>query len=187
MSVRVVAGKAKGRKLKTVPGEGTRPILTRVKENLFNILGTWVRDTRWLDLFAGTGSVGIEALSRGAAWCLFLDTSKLAIRIIHENLQTTGLAASAEVRRANAFSFLENRKAEYEAFDMIYIAPPQYKGMWRTALELVDAKPSWLTPEGIVTVQVDPGEYEEFPLNNLDLYDLRQYGKTMLCFYERLD
>jgi 16S rRNA (guanine966-N2)-methyltransferase len=187
MSVRVVAGRAKGRKLKTVPGEGTRPILTRVKENLFNILGTWVRDTRWLDLFAGTGSVGIEALSRGAAWCLFLDNNHLAVRIIRENLQTTGLAADAEVRRTNAFSFLENKREDYEPFDVIYIAPPQYKGMWRAALEMVDARPSWLTPEGIVTVQVDPAEYEEFPLTNLDLYDLRQYGKTMLCFYERLE
>jgi 16S rRNA (guanine966-N2)-methyltransferase len=102
-------------------------------------------------------------------------------------LQTTGLAADAEVRRTNAFSFLENKQADYEAFDMIYIAPPQYKGMWRAALELVDANPSWLTPDGIVTVQVDPGEYEEFPLDNLDLYDLRQYGKTMLCFYEHLE
>ncbi|MEJ2150844.1 MAG: RsmD family RNA methyltransferase [Chloroflexota bacterium] len=139
MSVRVVAGKAKGRKLKTVPGEGTRPILTRIKENLFNILGTWVRDTRWLDLFAGTGSVGSEA-----------------------------------------------KQAEYEPFDVIYVAPPQYKGMWRTALEMIDASPSWLTPEGIVTVQIDPEEYEEVPLNNLDVYDIREYGKTMLCFYERL-
>jgi 16S rRNA (guanine966-N2)-methyltransferase len=187
MSVRVVAGKAKGRKLKTVPGEGTRPILTRIKENLFNILGTWVRDTRWLDLFAGTGSVGIEALSRGAEWCLFLDTSSLAVRTLHENLDTTGLAASAEVRRANAFSFLEHKQAEYEPFDVIYVAPPQYKGMWRTALEMIDADPSWLTPDGIVTVQIDPQEYEEVPLNNLDVYDIREYGKTMLCFYERLD
>ncbi len=185
MSLRVISGKAKGRKLKTVPGESTRPILTRIRENLFNILGIWVRGTRWLDLFAGTGSVGIEALSRGAEHCLFLDVNRAAIRTIHENLRLTGLEEGAEVRRTDAFTFLKGDPAEYGGFDVIYVAPPQYRGMWSKALELIDARPEWLTPEGIVIVQMDPREYEEIPLENLSLYDQRRYGKTMLCFYER--
>jgi 16S rRNA (guanine(966)-N(2))-methyltransferase RsmD len=82
----VIAGTAKGRKLKMVPGDSTRPIMDRAKEALFNILGARVRGCSFLDLFAGTGSVGIEALSRGAERVLFVDNNRLAIRTIRENL-----------------------------------------------------------------------------------------------------
>src|SRR5512138_3682216 len=105
MAIRVISGKAKGRKLKLVPGDSTRPVMDRVKESLFNILGDWVRESRWLDLFAGTGSIGIEALSRGAASCLFLDLSRDAVRTVQENLQTTGLGQGAEVRRTDSLTF----------------------------------------------------------------------------------
>ena len=77
--MRVIAGKARGRKLKMVPGDTTRPVRDIVKESLFNILGDWVRDSRWLDVFAGTGAIGIEALSRGAEYCLFLDSARAAV------------------------------------------------------------------------------------------------------------
>jgi len=87
MPIRVIGGKARGRKLKLVPGDTTRPVRDIVKESLFNILGQWVRGSRWLDLFAGTGSVGIEALSRGADSCVFLDMSREAVRTIHRILR----------------------------------------------------------------------------------------------------
>src|SRR5512135_1977086 len=106
MSVRVIAGSAKGRKLKSVPGDTTRPITDRVKEALFNILGADVLDSRWWDVFAGTGAVGIEALSRGAAYVLFTDLNRLPIDTIKSNLASSGLAARAEVRRADAFALL---------------------------------------------------------------------------------
>ncbi len=186
MSLRVIGGRAKGRKLKRVPGDTTRPVRDLVKGALFNILGGWVRGTVWLDLFAGTGSVGIEALSRGAAFCLFLDTSRAAVQTIRENLALTGFEAEAEVRREDAFSFLSSDPSKSQAFDAIYIAPPQYKGLWRRALELLDAHPSWLVPNGIAVAQIDPQEYEDLPLNHLRLYDRRIYGNTMLCFYERV-
>ncbi len=187
MSLRVIGGRAKGRKLKRVPGDTTRPVRDLVKGALFNILGGWVRGTVWLDLFAGTGSVGIEALSRGAAFCLFLDTSRAAVQTIRENLALTGFEADAEVRREDAFSFLSSDPPESQAFDAIYIAPPQYKGLWRRALELLDAHPSWLVPNGIAVAQIDPQEYEDLLLNHLRLYDRRIYGNTMLCFYERVE
>ncbi len=186
MSLRVIGGRAKGRRLKRVPGDTTRPVRDLVKGALFNILGGWVKGTVWLDLFAGTGSVGIEALSRGAAFCLFLDTSRTAVQTIRDNLALTGFTAEAEVRREDAFSFLSNAPAE-EAFDAIYIAPPQYKGLWRQALQLIDNRPAWLAPGGIAVVQIDPQEYEDLPLRHLRLYDQRIYGNTMLCFYERAE
>jgi len=132
--VRVVAGLAKGRILKAVPGAATRPISDRVKVALFDILAPEISGASLLDLFSGTGAVGIEALSRGAARAVFVDRELVAIRVIHENLKITGLSAGAQVVRADAFSYLERRGVP--AFDMIYIAPPQYRGMWREALQL---------------------------------------------------
>ncbi len=187
MSLRVIGGKAKGRKLKPVPGDSTRPIRDMVKEALFNILGSWVQGSRWLDLFAGTGSVGIEALSRGADFCLFLDVDRMAVRTIRDNLTITGLAAGADVRHEDAFVFLDSPPVEGEEFDVIYIAPPQYRGMWLPALELIDARPDWLFPEGIAITQIDPVEFEDLSFKHLALYDQRTYGNTQLCFYERLE
>jgi 16S rRNA (guanine966-N2)-methyltransferase len=183
--MRVISGSARGRRLKVVPGDSTRPIRDIVKESLFNILGTWVRGTRWLDLFAGTGSVGIEALSRGAAHCLFLDSNWAAIKTIRENLLVTDLADMGDVRRTDSFGFLANPPVESDQqFDVIYVAPPQYKGMWRRALELIDENPACLDADGMVIVQIDPSEDEQVPLSALSRYDERKYGKTLLVFYE---
>lgn len=182
--MRVISGRAKGRKLKMAPGDTTRPITDRVKENLFNILGSEVIGARWLDLFAGTGQVGIEALSRGAEAVVFLDTARPAIRVIHANLAHTGLQDGAEVLHRDAFLYL--RQKPLRPFDLIYVAPPQYKAMWVKAVELIDAAPEeYLTPGGVVVVQIDPREYEPLPLQNLTLTDQRRYGSTMLCFYRR--
>ncbi len=181
--MRIISGKAKGRKLKRVPGDSTRPIMDRVKENLFNILGD-VSEERWLDLFAGTGQVGIEALSRGAAEVVFVDKVRPAIQTIQANLQTTGLADGAEVLQMDAFAYL--RREGIRPFHLIYVAPPQYLGLWEEVMVVLDERPStWLTPRGIVVVQIDPKEYRELPLQNLTLYQSRRYGNTQLCFYER--
>ncbi|MEM7111267.1 MAG: 16S rRNA (guanine(966)-N(2))-methyltransferase RsmD [Chloroflexota bacterium] len=183
ISMRVISGFARGTRLKKVPGDSTRPIMDRVKENLFNIIGLFVRDTRWLDLFAGTGQVGIEALSRGAAEVVFTDNVRAAIRTIHANLKTTRLADKAKVVQVDAFAFLRGRQER--PFDLIYIAPPQYKEMWLDALKIVDQDAKrLLTDEGMVVVQIDPKEYEEASLTSLSLTDQRRYGNTMLCFYE---
>lgn len=181
--MRVISGSAKGRRLKSVPGDSTRPILDRIKENLFNILGIGVRGTHWLDMFAGTGSVGIEALSRGADYCLFLDTNRAAVRTIQENLELTRLGDRAEIERKNAFGYLDRVPSEEDAFDVIFIAPPQYKGMWLKALRKLDARPGWVYPGGVIIVQIDPKEYEDAMLDHFALDEQRTYGNTMLCFY----
>ncbi len=185
--MRVIAGIAKGRRLQSVPGDATRPITDRVKESLFNILGDFVVGARALDLFAGTGAVGIEALSRGAAEVVFIDKSSAALRIVRANLQHTRLSDQAVVLRADAFRYLAG---PIEApFDFIYVAPPQYQGLWADALRALDERPAWLTthPEwgsGVVVAQIHPREYQELPLENLFEYDQRKYGSTLLCFYE---
>jgi 16S rRNA (guanine966-N2)-methyltransferase len=183
MSARVISGKAKGRKLKLVPGDGTRPVTDRVKQAVFNILDDIVAGSTWLDLFAGTGSVGIEALSRGAARAVFLDKSGPAIQTIHDNLRHTRLEEGAQVVRTDSFRYLQ--RPPREAFDVVYVAPPQYHGLWKQALLELDAHPEWLNPEGIVVVQIDPKEQENIALQHLEAYDERTYGNTLIWFFER--
>jgi 16S rRNA (guanine966-N2)-methyltransferase len=180
--MRITTGRAKGRKLKTVPSDETRPITDRVKQALFNILADDIRNSNWLDLFAGTGAVGIEALSRGARRVAFIDQSALAIRTIEANLQTTQLSQNARVVRQDAFKYIT--AYPNDSFDFIYIAPPQYKGLWADAVLALDNTPNWLTENGAAIVQIDPREYHELVLKNFELVDQRRYGSTMLCFYE---
>ncbi len=182
-TLRVISGKAKGMRLKTVPGDTTRPITDIVKESLFNILGTEITDNLILDLFGGTGAVGIEALSRGAHFVTFLDKGSQAIKTIQQNLATTKLEAQAEVIRTDAFAYLQNPPKL--AFDLIYIAPPQYRQMWQKAIKLIDAKPELLSDEGQIIVQINPIEWEELSYKNFEIFDERKYGDTLLVFFEK--
>ena len=183
--LRVISGSAKGRKLRMVPGGKARPIGDRVKEALFNIIGNDVISSRWLDLFAGTGSVGIEALSRGADWALFTDKNKKAIETIKSNLEHTQLKDRARILRVNAFEFLMGEPNE--VFDYIYIAPPQYARLWERALRLVNERSNWLNEGGWAIVQIDPKEYESLDFQWLREFDQRRYGNTLLVFYERVE
>ncbi len=180
----VVSGTAKGRKLKDVPGDTTRPITDVVKQALFNIIGGDVVDSTWWDLFGGTGAVGIEALSRGASFIRFSELNRLPIETIKSNLETTHFTSQAEIRRGDAFAMLE--VPPDRVFDYIYIAPPQYKEMWSKALLALDANPGWLNEEGAwIIVQIHPREYHALKLKNLETFDERKYGSTLLIFYER--
>lgn len=157
--------------------------MDRIKENLFNILGTSVVGTNWLDMFGGTGSIGIEALSRGASHCIFLERNRKALRTIKENLAITQFGDLADVVSTDAFAYLDQNPLH--GFEYIYVAPPQYLEMWQKAMRLIDQRPDWLYPDGVVIVQIDPKEYERLELVHLEEYDQRTYGNTMLCFYER--
>lgn len=178
--MRVIAGTAKGKQLKMVPGEGTRPISDRVKEAVFDILVHDLPGSRFLDLFAGTGAVGIEALSRGAAHATFIEKAAPAVRVVRNNLRTTDLTALATVIHGDAFDFLPKTT---DQFDIIYIAPPQYLGLWSKALRALDERPI-LADGGVIVVQIFPKEFEPLALQNYALTDQRTYGSTMLCFYE---
>lgn len=184
--LRVISGSARGRKLRSVPGDTTRPITDKVRQALFNIIGSDVKNAVILDLFGGTGSVGIEALSRGASLAYFIDSNRKPIETIRENLKATDLAAQAKVLQADAFGFL-SRDPERQ-FDYVYIAPPQYRGLWKRALLMLDSNPGWLSENAWVIVQIHPVEDEPFDgenaLKNLSEFDRRRYGSTLLIFYE---
>ena len=198
--MRVVGGRARGKRLIMVPGKGTRPILDRVKTSLFDLLRPRVAGAHVLDLFAGTGSVGIEALSQGAAACTFIDLAPKAIATIKTNLQTTGLAGLAEVVRANGLDYLHRTD---RVFDVIYIAPPQYKNLWARALERLAERPEVLRGAaetarahaegaseagewpGVAVAQIDPKEYHTLELGALREVRRQRYGSTLLVLYER--
>ncbi|MBC8507720.1 MAG: 16S rRNA (guanine(966)-N(2))-methyltransferase RsmD [Anaerolineales bacterium] len=180
-NLRVIAGTARGQNLRSVPGDVTRPITDRVKESLFNIIGPDIQDAFFLDMFAGTGAVGIEALSRGAKRVRFIDRHRQAVKTVRTNLSNTKLADRAEVIQMDAFLALD-QKAD-SPFDYVYIAPPQYKGIWKKALVEIDARLDLLAEFAWVIVQIDPLELEKVDLNNLQEFDQRQYGSTLLLFY----
>jgi 16S rRNA (guanine(966)-N(2))-methyltransferase RsmD len=179
--MRVISGTAKGRILRS-PGEATRPITDRVKENLFNTqsVGARVRGANVLDLFAGVGSLGIEALSRGARFATFVEKDRDALRALRANLELTRLAARAWVVREDVFRFI--RRGTSEPYDLIYVAPPQYRELWAETLRALDGR-GLLAADGIIIAQIHPKEYYELELEEFELRDQRKYGSTLLCFY----
>lgn len=183
MSLRVIAGAARGMKLRPVPGNATRPVMDRVKEALFNIIGGDIRDVNFLDLFAGTGSVGIEALSRGAAYAHFNDLDQRAVRTIHRNLDHTGLKPKAHVTKGQALDLIAGGPDRH--FHFLYVAPPQYQGIWLDMLETLDKTPAWQRQDSHVIVQIDPKEFDaNRRFDCLAELDQRKYGRTMLVFYQ---
>jgi len=196
--MRVVTGEAKGRKLKTPKTAGTRPIMDRVKTALFDILSTEVKHARFLDLFAGTGSVGIEALSRGAAHATFIEMDYKILQLVRENLHITGLADRAEPLHSDAFKFLQTYQGhsktvgtgsvnEQGIYELMYIAPPQYKELAARALALVDSS-TLCAGEALVIVQIHPKErpgVAAVECKHFELTDERRYGSTLLMFYRQ--
>jgi 16S rRNA (guanine966-N2)-methyltransferase len=180
--MRVIAGTAKGRILRSPRTGDTRPITDRAKESLFNILAPRIPGSRFLDLFAGTGGVGIEALSRGCAHATFVERSAGAAEDIRHNLDVTRLTADAEVVVADVFAYLRRAPAP---FDVIFVAPPQWLGLWPKAVQFLDrSSPGWLAPDAVVVAQHDPSESAEVtPLQRLRMSGERTYGRVRFTFF----
>jgi 16S rRNA (guanine(966)-N(2))-methyltransferase RsmD len=165
--------------------------MDRVKTALFDILRPRIPGSIVLDLFAGSGSVGIQALSQGGERCTFIDIGQKAIATIKENLASTGFLDRAEVRRTDAFAYL---KSTTNAFDLVYVAPPQYKDLWIRAMRQIAERPELLRrpatgsdnerDPGLVVVQIDPREYQSLELSGLHETRQKRYGNTLLVFYE---
>lgn len=175
--MRVIAGTYRGRTLKAPPGDGTRPTSDRVKEALFSILGPRIDDARVLDLFAGSGALGLEALSRGADSATFVDDGHPAIKAINANLQA--LSATATVRRDDALRFLSAASISGAQYDLVFLDPP-YRDAERLAQPLSAALPAVLAPGAVVVAESD----RRAPLTlTLPLTDERRYGTTLIRIY----
>jgi 16S rRNA (guanine966-N2)-methyltransferase len=176
--VRVVAGAYGGRRLVAPPGDATRPTSDRVREALFSVLGESVQGARVLDLFAGSGALGIEALSRGAAAAVFVDRAQPAISAIRANLEALGI--DADVRRMHARTALRTATDRGEAYDLVFLDPP-YRRAAELGRELSEALPAVLAPGARVVSESDRRE----PLAlELPLTDERRYGDTVIRIHD---
>jgi len=176
--MRIVAGRWGSRLLSTPAGVETRPTSDRVREALFSILGERVEGARVLDLFAGSGALGLEALSRGAREATFVDSAEPAIRALRVNLEALG--AEAVVHRADARAFLQTARAEARQYDLVFLDPP-YRMAARLGRELSEALPAVLAPRSLVVSECDRRE----PLAlDLPLTDERRYGDTLIRLHE---
>jgi 16S rRNA (guanine966-N2)-methyltransferase len=171
--VRVVAGEFGGRRLVSPRGAATRPTADRVREALFSILGD-VAGARVLDLFAGSGALGLEALSRGAAETTFVDSAPAAVRAVRDNLSALG--AEAEVRRSDARAFLRAARNDGREYDLVFLDPP-YRRAAALASDLDRDLPAVLSPGARVAVETG----RRVPLDlSLRLLDERRYGDTLI-------
>ena len=180
--MRVIAGKARRIQLKTIEGNNTRPTTDRIKETLFNILQPEIYDATFLDLFSGSGGIGIEALSRGAEHAVFIENNSEAIKCIKDNLAVTKLINQAEVMKADACAGIRQLKGR-TPFSIIFMDPPYYKNMFSDALLSVDEN-ELLKEDGIIVVEHDT--VDKFPDNMGRLYKSREkkYGNTTITFYK---
>lgn len=188
--MRVISGKAKGARLSALSSKGTRPILDRVKESLFSILGDFVVDSVVLDVFAGTGSLGIEALSRGAKRCLFVDNNMHAVQVIKKNLQDTRFLEMAEILEKDAFALSAFLTDKCMKFDLILVAPP-YRLIDADSKDrekiftLLDecASRQILNGSGIIVLQHHKKQIvSQKNFKHLKVVDERRYGNTQLTF-----
>lgn len=178
--MRVITGIAKGRKLETLEGLDTRPTGERVKEAEFSIIQFEIEGRTVLDLFAGSGQLGIEALSRGAKSATFVDSNPEAIKIIRNNLEKTGLEQQSSAAAGDFVQFLTYTKA---TFDIVFIDPPYSKGLVEKALPLVVKH---VSDTGVIVVEVakeDPLPEKE---GNFTLARKSNYGKTVVGIYRNL-
>jgi len=184
--MRIISGKFKSRLIHPPKGVELRPTYDRVKESLFGILGAFVIDKNVLDLFSGTGNLGIEALSRGAASCDFVDNNSKCIMAIKHNLESLGITEGVDVLLKDAFRYIMEARRGGIEFDIIFLDPPYYKDMIKKTLILFNDY-NIITKIGIIAAE--HYKRDELPqpeeLKNLELFRQEKYGGTLLSFYRR--
>jgi len=181
---RIITGAVKGQKL-MVPKKGTRPMTDRVKSALFSMIHTLIQNANVLDLYAGTGALGMECLSRGAKSAIFVDRSKYAVECIKQSLKKTGLTALARVIKCSASRFLgeyETFDLEPSAYDIIFITPPHNdfkESIIERTINLLDS-------DGIIIAEHPTSRKTSDRVGKLEKIDERSYGKTALSFYKTI-
>lgn len=183
MVLRIIGGALKGRKLYSVRDTSIRPTADRLRESIFNILSRRVLDAVVLDLYAGTGALGIEALSRGAESVVFIDNRKTALSVLRRNIDSCMLDQKADIVKWNIRQNLNCMKSKKQNFDLIFLDPPYDKNLIKPTLLNLDKSHSLKKGACIV---VEHSLYEPIPtdLFTFDLLDQRKYGKTLVSFLD---
>lgn len=185
LNMRIIAGKAKGTKLYTLEGENTRPTLDRVKESLFNIIQGEIQDSIFLDLFSGSGAIGLEAVSRGAKKAILCDKSKEACTIIKKNIEKIHALENVELYQADFKEVLTNRISE--KLDIIYLDPPYKTNFAIEAINIILTK-EILHENTMIIIETDDKDKMIESLKNIDceIKDIRKYGRAYLIFLKRI-
>lgn len=182
--MRVISGSARGLKLKTPDGLETRPTADRIKESLFNIIAPYLYEADFLDIFSGSGGIGIEALSRGSRSAIFIDSSKKSVDVIKENLKASRLEEKAIVLNmdiSNAFTLLKDKK-----FDIIFMDPPYSKGLTEKAIDLIE-KYDLLKEDGVIIAEQSVDEILQ-ETETFEIFRIKDYKRTTkITFLKRRD
>ena len=183
--MRVISGNARGKKLVSLEGVNTRPTLDRVKESLFSILQFDIANKNVLDLFAGSGAIGIEAISRGAASATFCDHSNDAIKVIKTNVLNTHSQEKSTILNKDYIQALKYLAKNNIQFDIIYLDPPYKTNFADIAIgEII--KLNLLSKDGIIIVETDDAKKEEtIPKEGIKIFDKRKYGRAILIFIRK--
>lgn len=184
--MRVISGKARGTKLSSIDDIATRPTLDRVKESLFNIIQNKIPESIVLDLFAGSGAIGIECISRGAEKVYFCEKSHIASKMIYQNLEKTKFLEESTVIQKDYEVALKMLKEKNISFDIIYIDPPYMKNIAIHSVEQILTL-NLLKEDGIIIIETDDEnrELKELEKLKVQVYDLRKYGRVSLLFLSR--
>ena len=181
--MRIIAGSARGRKLLSPVGMGTRPTLDRIKESIFNIIQDRTRGAVVVDMFSGTGSLGLEAASRGAEKCYLIDMGDTTFDMLQKNVENLKFDGKCKCLKGDTYKYMQEFANEKIVFDLIFIDPPYAKDMIPPAIELI-ATNSLLRKDGLIVCKIDSSE--EIYEGNLIIHlsDLRKYGNTTVLFYK---
>ena len=179
--MRVIAGSARGRKLIAPDSFKIRPTTDRMKENLFNILAAHISGARFLDIFSGTGAIGIEALSRGAESAVFVDS--FSAGLIKNNLKLSGFTARATILKNDYAAALRELNEKHMEFDIIFMDPPYNKGFAGHAAMLI-SEFRLLDPYGLLAVELSSDEIQP-QIYDMSLYKLKRYSTSVFFFYQR--
>lgn len=181
--MRVIAGIAKGKKLIPPDGMQTRPTLDRVKENIFNIIQNRTIDAIVIDVFAGTGSLGLEAVSRGAKECYLVDKHPTTFNNLKQNVKNLGFEDKCKCLNLDSYTALKDCGKKNKTFDLIFIDPPYAKEMIPPSIEIVSNE-SLLNKNGLIVTKIDSSEGIYEGNNDIIIIDYRKYGNTTVCFYK---
>jgi 16S rRNA (guanine966-N2)-methyltransferase len=181
--MRIISGSARGRKLLSPVGMGTRPTLDRIKESIFNIIQERTRNAVVVDMFSGTGSLGLEAASRGAEMCYLIDMGDTTFEMLKKNVDNLKFNDKCKCLKGDTYKYMQQFSKEGIVFDLIFIDPPYAKDMIPPAIEII-AENRLLKEDGLIVCKIDSSE-EIYDGNTIiHISDLRKYGNTTVLFYE---
>lgn len=182
--MRIITGIAKGRTIKAPEGINTRPTSDRVKESLFNIISKKIYGAKVLDLFSGTGNLGLEALSRGAEVCTFVENNNSTYKILSSNIENLGFTSNSELFKGDSFDMLETLGKYNKKYDIIFLDPPYSMGLVEKSIQKI-SRLTILGQDGIIVSECDEKDIISENIYDIKTYRIEKYGRTKIYFWNK--